>query len=120
MSNIVDLDLLGDRERAELAASLSGPADRAAATAMPNVRRVSVMGVDLDVDMRRVTDYRTLSLIAKMEGGDSFAAVQLFDFILGPERDRCVEELSDSDGFCDAERFSAFCAGVIKAVGAKN
>lgn len=119
MSNVVNLDSMTDGERAALAAALSGGGVEAPATA-PYVRHVTVKGVELDVDMRRMKDYRTLSLIAKMEGGDQFAGVQLFDFILGPDRDRCIDELSDEDGFCDAEVFSAFCAEVIKEVGAKN
>ena len=55
-----------------------------------------------------------------MEAGDSFAAITLFDFLLGDQRESAIEQLSDEDGFCDAERFVAFCAKLLDAVGAKN
>lgn len=86
----------------------------------PYVRHVDVDGVSIDIDMRRVKDYRAMSLIAKVEAGDSFAAITLFDFLLGDQRESAIEQLSDDDGFCDAERFVAFCARLLDAVGAKN
>lgn len=87
------------------------------------VKTVVVDGVGVDIDMRAVEDVRTLSLVAKMEAGgpDSvFAAVELFDFILGDQRGKVVGALSDEDGYCSAADFSAFCAKVLQEVGAKN
>lgn len=118
MSNVIDLEGMTPEEKRALAEQIAS--DGAAPARKPYMRSISVDGVSLDVDMRRVEDYRTLALIAKVEGGDSFAAISLFDFILGDERDRCLAELSDADGFCPAEKFAAFCAKVIEAVGAKN
>lgn len=129
MSNVIDLDGMTPMEKIALADNLNnevisngiaGVPKKPEAAMKPHVRHVEVDGVSLDVDMRRMNDYRTLALIAKVEGGDSFAAISLFDFILGDERDRCLAELSDADGFCPAEKFAAFCAKVIEAVGAKN
>lgn len=86
----------------------------------PYIRHVDVDGVSIDLDMRRVKDYRAMSLIAKVEAGDGFAAITLFDFLLGDQRESAIGQLSDEDGFCDAERFVAFCAKLLDAVGAKN
>lgn len=86
----------------------------------PYIRHVDVDGVSIDIDMRRVKDYRAMSLIAKVEAGDSFAAITLFDFLLGDQRESAIEQLSDEDGFCDAERFVGFCGKLLTEVGAKN
>lgn len=86
----------------------------------PHIRHVEVDGVSIDIDMRRVRDYRALSLIAKVEAGDSFAAITLFEFLLGNQKDAAIEQLSDEGGFCDAERFVKFCGKLLTEVGAKN
>lgn len=92
----------------------------AIADTKPYIRHAEIDGVSLDVDMRRVRDYRAMSLIAKVESGDSFAAITLFDFLLGDQRGSAIDQLSDADGFCDAERFVQFCGKLLNEVGAKN
>lgn len=84
------------------------------------VRAIELDGITVNIDMRRVKDYRTVAMIARIDKGDSFAAVELFDFLLGDERDHVISELSDSDGFCDAEDFIKFCTRLLEEVGAKN
>ncbi len=86
----------------------------------PYIRHVGIDGASVDIDMRRVRDYRAMSLIAKVEAGDSFAAISLFEFLLGDQKDSAIEQLSDADGFCDAERFVQFCGKLLNEVGAKN
>lgn len=113
MSSVVDFESMS---REELVAMASG----AKREKKPYIRDVEIDGVKLSIDMRRVKDYRTMSLLAKVEGGDEFAAVSLFDFILGDNRDAAIEALSDEDGFCDATRFADFCSRVFEACGAKN
>ena len=86
----------------------------------PYVRIVELDGIKVKIDMRRVKDYRTVALIARIDKGESFAAVELFDFLLGNERDKVIDALSDADGFCDAETFIKFCTRLLEKVGAKN
>lgn len=88
--------------------------------AKPYVRIVELDGIKVKIDMRRVKDYRTVALIARIDKGESFAAVELFDFLLGNERDKVIDALSDADGFCDAETFIKFCTRLLEKVGAKN
>lgn len=114
MSNLVDLDSLTPEQARELS-------ERAGASpASTSEREVTVDGVAVTVDMRRVRDYRTLSLVAKVDGGDALAAVRLFDFILGDQRDTVVKALTDETDFCDAERVMRFCSELMERVGAKN
>lgn len=88
-----------------------------------HVRRVEVDGIRLDVDMRVVSDIRTLRMIRDVQkGGEgaAFVALDLFDRLLGDQRERVEVELSDGDGFCDADAYLTFCTHVFEAVGAKN
>lgn len=88
------------------------------------MRRVEVDGITVDVDMRVIADIRTMRIIADVQGkGDSesaFAAIRLFDRILGDQRDAVEKALSDEDGFCPAERYISFAMRLFEAVGAKN
>lgn len=86
----------------------------------PYVRIVELDGIKVKIDMRRVKDYRTVAMIARIDKGETFAAVELFDFLLGDEQDKVIEKLSDADGFCDAETFVTFCTRLLEKVGAKN
>lgn len=86
----------------------------------PYVRIVELDGIKVKIDMRRVKDYRTVAMIARIDKGETFAAVELFDFLLGDERDKVINALSDADGFCDAEVFIKFCTRLLEEVGAKN
>lgn len=91
--------------------------------AAKHTKRVEVDGLELDIDMRAVEDIRTLRLIAKVEkeGEEGvFAAVDLFDFILGDQVEKVMDHLKDGEGFVPSTAYSAFCADVLKAVGAKN
>lgn len=91
--------------------------------AAKHTKPVEVDGLELDIDMRAVEDIRTLRLIAKVEkeGEEGvFAAVDLFDFILGDQVEKVMDHLKDEEGFVPSTAYSAFCADVLKAVGAKN
>lgn len=91
--------------------------------AAEHTKRVEVDGLELDIDMRAVEDIRTLRLIAKVEkeGEEGvFAAVDLFDFVLGDQVEKVMDHLKDEEGFVPSTAYSTFCANVLKAVGAKN
>lgn len=88
------------------------------------MRRVEVDGIAVDVDMRVIADIRTMRIIADVQGRDdaesAFAAIRLFDRILGDQRDAVEKALSDGDGFCPVERYVGFAMKLFEAVGAKN
>lgn len=85
------------------------------------VRHVEIDGIAIDVDMRRIKDYRAMSLIAEFdEGNDAMAMVRLFDFVLGKDRDRVIKAFTDDDDYCDPAKVSNFCAELLKECGAKN
>lgn len=88
------------------------------------MRRVEVDGITVDVDMRVIADIRTMRIIADVQGKDdaesAFAAIKLFDRILGDQREAVEGALSDGDGFCPVERYVEFAMRLFEAVGAKN
>lgn len=88
------------------------------------MRRVEVDGIAVDVDMRVIADIRTMRIIADVQGKDdaesAFAAIKLFDRILGEQRETVGSALSDADGFCPVERYISFAMRLFEAVGAKN
>lgn len=88
------------------------------------MRRVEVDGIAIDVDMRVIADIRTMRIIADVQGKDdsesAFAAIKLFDRILGEQRETVESALSDADGFCPVERYVSFAMRLFEAVGAKN
>lgn len=88
------------------------------------MRHVEVDGIEVDVDMRVIADIRTMRIIADVQGKDdsesAFAAIRLFDRILGDQRDAVEDALSDEDGFCPVERYVGFAMRLFEAVGAKN
>lgn len=89
----------------------------------PTVRTVEVDGVLVDVDMRLITDIRTIRELRKIERlGDrgGMEALDLFDRILGDQADRVIDAISDEDGFCSVEAYSTFVGHLFGAVGAKN
>ena len=88
-----------------------------------SVRHVEVGGIHVDVDMRVLGDVRTLRLVRDAQkGGErgAFAALDLFDRMLGDQREAVEKELSDEDGFCSSEAYMRFCTELFEAVGAKN
>lgn len=87
------------------------------------MRRVEIDGIPLDVDMRVVSDIRTLRLIRDVQkNGDdaAFKALDLFDRVLGDQRGRVEAALADADGYCPADAYLTFCTRIFEAVGAKN
>ena len=89
----------------------------------PTVRTVEVDGVTVDVDMRLITDIRTVRKLREIERlGDrgGMEALDLFDRVLGDQAERVIDALSDEDGFCSVEAYSTFVGHVFRAVGAKN
>lgn len=116
------MDGITPEQLREIAAKMEAESEQAFEVVTPpaNIRHIEVDGIELDIDLRRLKDFRALSLIAKVEAGETFAAVQLFEFILGDEKNKALAALSDSDGFCDAEKFLAFSSRVLEAAGAKN
>lgn len=88
------------------------------------MRRVEVDGITVDVDMRVIADIRTMRIIADVQGKNdsesAFAAIRLFDRILGDQRESVEKALSDKDGFCPVERYVSFAMRLFEAVGAKN
>lgn len=88
------------------------------------MRRVKVDGIEVDVDMRIIADIRTMRIIADVQGSDdaesAFAAIKLFDRILGDQREAVEAALSDADGYCSVERYVDFAMRIFEAVGAKN
>lgn len=88
------------------------------------MRRVEVDGITVDVDMRVIADIRTMRIIADVQGKDdaesAFAAIKLFDRILGDQREAVEAALSDADGYCPVDRYVAFAMLLFEAVGAKN
>ena len=96
----------------------------AAGTVNPTVRHVEVDGIPVDVDMRVVSDVRTMRTIGRARKGTdedaTFAALELFDRILGDQRGRVERELSDADGFCGVDRYVSFAMRLFEEVGAKN
>ena len=88
------------------------------------MRHVTVDGIEVDVDMRIIADIRTMRIIADVQGKDdsesAFAAIRLFDRILGEQREAVEKALSDADGFCPVDRYVTFAMRLFEAVGAKN
>ena len=88
------------------------------------MRRVEVDGIEVDVDMRVISDIRTMRIIADVQGKDdsesAFAAIRLFDRILGDQREMVEKALSDADGYCPVDRYVTFAMRIFEAVGAKN
>lgn len=88
------------------------------------MRRVTVDGITIDVDMRVIADIRTMRIVADVRGRDdadsTFDAIKLFDRILGDQREAVEDALSDEDGFCLIDRYGEFAMRVFEAVGAKN
>lgn len=88
------------------------------------MRRVEVDGITVDVDMRVIADIRTMRIVAGVQGKDdsesAFAAIRLFDRILGDQRESVEKALSDEDGFCPMEKYVEFAMRLFEAVGAKN
>lgn len=88
------------------------------------MRRVEVDGIEVDVDMRIIADIRTMRIIADVQGKNdaesAFAAIRLFDRILGDQRGAVEKALSDEDGFCPVDRYVTFAMRIFEAVGAKN
>ncbi len=108
-----------DEHERRLTALRGGAADPAPGY----MRRVTMDGIDLDIDMRRVKDLRTLRLVARINAGgpDALeATLDLADFILGDQAEKVVASITDADGFMDAERYTDIFTKVFKAVGAKN
>lgn len=116
------MDEITPEKLRELADKMESDKDGGFEVVVPprNIRHIEVDGIDLDIDARRLRDYRTMSLIAKVEGGDMFAAIQLFDFLLGDQREKAIKAMTDEDDFCDAAKFVDFCGKVMDAAGAKN
>lgn len=88
-----------------------------------HIRHVTVSGIGVDVDMRVIGDIRTMRQVGKIQkGGDDgvFAAIDLFDRILGDQRGEVEERLADADGFVPVDDYVSFCMAVFEAVGAKN
>lgn len=123
-----DIAEMTQEERAELMRALSEANGREAEKGEPepeqNALRVSVGGVDLSIDRRAVKDIRTFRLIGEVEKGGSrapFAAVELFDFILGDEQRRAVEkELADEAGFVDSDRYALLLMELLNSLELKN
>ena len=88
------------------------------------MRHATVDGIDVDVDMRVIKDIRTMRIIADVQGKDdaesAFAAIRLFDRILGDRREEVEAALSDEDGFCPVDRYVTFAMRLFEEVGAKN
>lgn len=88
------------------------------------MRRVEVDGITVDVDMRVIADIRTMRIIADVQGKNdadsAFAAIKLFDRILGDQREMVEKALSDADGYCPVDRYVNFAMRLFEAVGAKN
>lgn len=88
------------------------------------MRHTEVDGISVDVDMRVIKDIRTMRIIADVQGKDdaesAFAAIKLFDRILGDQREEVEKALSDEDGFCPVDRYVTFAMRLFEAVGAKN
>ena len=65
-----------------------------------------------------------MRIIADVQGKDdaesAFAAIKLFDRILGDQREEVEKALSDEDGFCPVDRYVTFAMRLFEAVGAKN
>ena len=103
---------------------LRAMADKMEAKTPGYMRRVEVDGIEVDVDMRIIADIRTMRIIADVQGKDdsesAFAAIRLFDRILGDQREAVEAALSDADGFCPVERYVEFAMRLFEAVGAKN
>lgn len=95
----------------------------AAAIRADCVRHVVIDGIPLDIDMRMVSDIRTMRMIGEIQKGgegSTFAAVELFDRILGDQREAVEDALSDADGYCPADAYCEFAVRIFEAVGAKN
>lgn len=93
------------------------------APASKNVLKVSVGGVEYEVDKRALEDVRFVRLASEVqkEGDGSLTAlVELFDFLLGDQVAKAEKALADSDGYVSTEAFSKLCAEIISEVGAKN
>ena len=103
---------------------LRAMADKMEAKTPGYMRCVEVDGIEVDVDMRIIADIRTMRIIADVQGRDdtasAFAAIRLFDRILGDQRERVEAALSDADGYCPVERYVNFAMRLFEAVGAKN
>ena len=99
-------------------------ADEMEADARPGyMRRIEIDGIPLEIDMRAMADIHALRAIGEIQKGgegSTFAAVELFDRILGDQREAVEDALSDADGYCPADAYCEFAVRIFEAVGAKN
>lgn len=88
------------------------------------MRHVTVDGIKVDVDMRVIMDIRTMRIIGRARKGSdedaTFASIELFDRILGDQREEVEAALSDEDGFCPVDQYVTFAMRLFEEVGAKN
>lgn len=107
-----------------LAKRAEGPEGEPEPGPAPTARRVVVDGIAVEVDMRRMTDIRTVRRLQRAQRlGDELGGpvvLEVFDDILGDQVDRVTDALSDEDGYCPAERYSRFVARVMREAGGKN
>ena len=120
-----DIAEMTQEERAELLRALSeANGQKAEAEPDQNALRVTVDGIDLSIDRRAVKDIRTFRLIGEVEQGGSrapFAAVELFDFLLGKGQRKAVEkELADEAGYIDADRYALLLVKLLNSAELKN
>lgn len=87
------------------------------------MRHIVIDGIPLDIDMRMVSDIRTMRMIGEIQKGgegSAFAALELSDRILGDQLGAVEDALSDADGYCPADKYCEFAVRIFEAVGAKN
>lgn len=79
-------------------------------------RRVTVQGLTLTVEERRLNDYRVTRMMAKARKGDMLSNIDLLDFLLADQHEQVVETCADDDGFTSQEAVGEFVKNLFEAL----
>ncbi len=85
-----------------------------------DVKHVSAMGVEVDVDMRVFDDLDLLDMMDDFQNGDAFKFKKILKRIFRDQSPTVLDQLKDERGTVTASRASEFFVAVMEAVGAKN
>ncbi|MBX9035031.1 hypothetical protein HCH03_13905 [Gordonibacter massiliensis] len=84
------------------------------------VERVSVMGIDVDVDMRVFDDIDLLDMLDDFQNGDALKFKKILNRIFREQSEEVFDKLKDARGLVTVSRASEFFVAVMEAVDAKN
>ena len=91
-----------------------------------HIRHITVEGIELDVDTRKLLDPRFTYALAKVSDDRVGASdklvwyMRMLDMVFGDDTYGIMCELQGEDGVISEERWNAFFLGAMEALGEKN